>query len=196
MGAEGMGGVVVREADQWESRCSGADSWGLCILNGLARGACCSRLALITPLGSLYQIRAPGSRDEKRERGRKWVWRVMGGLEESQRKETRRRRDRDRERTGKRDTLCSTSSVSTVEMCYMTSNTLHCSDCLAIRRSPHAVTELLLPVKTKEESPVPPHLSKIRIGICWLIIYITPSSDAWTYGYTFANHSFEIIYTD
>ncbi len=87
----------------------------------------------------------------------------------------------DRERMGKRDTLCSMSSVSTVEMCNMTSNTLHCSDCLAIRRSPHAVTELLLPVQMKEELPMPPHfhlsfLPKIRIGICQLIIYITTSS--------------------
>lgn len=125
----------------------------------------------------------------------------MGGLEESQRKETRRRRDRDRERMRKRHTLCSMSSVSTVEMCYMTGNTLHCSHCLAIRHSPHAVSELLLPVKMKESSSVPPHfhfsfLPKIGFGICRLIIYITLSTDTQTYGYMFANHSFKIIYTD
>lgn len=73
-------------------------------------------------------------------------------------KSKKRNKEKKRQGQRKRDTLCSMSSVSTVEMCYKTGNTLHCSHCLAIRRSPHAVTELLLPVKMKEESSVPPHL--------------------------------------
>lgn len=72
-------------------------------------------------------------------------------------------------------TFCSMSTVSTVRMCNTTGYTLQCSapDCLAIRLSPHAVSELLLPVEMKAEISMPlltfPFKNKVRLMISTML---------------------------